>query len=409
MDPRKRRRLVGRIITTVVLLAAFTLIGLGFVPKPVPAVTGKVARRTLEVTVDEPGKTRIRSKYVISAPVTGQLERITLRAGDIVEADQAVAAIVPAAPQLLDERTRTEASARVAVAQANLARTQAAIKRAESAVSFAREQADRARRLRAASGTSEQALEQAEYQERTAEEELATAQLGEKVSANELTAARAALASVTGTGDKTASTKVTLVAPVRGQVLRVLKESEGVVQVGTPLLEIGDPRALEIVVDVLSSDAVRIAPGAPARIERWGGELPLAARVRTKEPSAFTTRSALGVEEQRVPVLLDLTDDPARWSTLGDGYRVEARIRVANVDSAIVAPASALFREHEQWVAFLVRAGKAQKVTLETGARSPDWVEIKRGVAPGDEVVLYPSDQVTDGVKLATERAPRGD
>jgi HlyD family secretion protein len=405
MDPRQRRRIVGRVITWSVLLGVVVLIGLGFVPKPVAVTVGKVERRPLEVTVDEPGKTRIRNKYVISAPVSGNLARIHLRAGDVVEVDQRVAEISPAAPQLLDDRTRAEAAARVAVAQANLARTKSSIERANSAVAFSREQAARTRKLRAESGASQQALEQSEYQEKSAQDELASAQLGEKVAASELEAAKAALASMTG--GKGAGNKLSLSAPVRGEVLRVYQESEGVVQLGTPLIELGDPHALEVVVDVLSTDAVRIEPGAPTRIERWGGDYPLRARVRNKQPSAFTTRSALGVEEQRVPVVLDIVEDAQRWQALGDNYRVEAHIQIANLPSALVAPASALFRDEGVWQAFVVRSDQAAKVKLEAGARTPDWVEIKAGLEDGDQVVLFPSDQVADGVKLAPQGAAR--
>jgi HlyD family secretion protein len=404
MDQRKRRRILGRVITTAVLIGAAVLIGLGFVPKPVPVTVGKVERRTLEVTVDEPGKTRIRTKYVISAPVLGELSRIDLRAGDVVEVDQLLAQISPVAPMLLDERTRAEASARVAVAQANVARSQSSIKRAEAAQSFARDQAERMRKLHAESGTSQQAYEQSEYQLRSAQEDFSGAQLSEKVAVNELEAAKAALASMSG---KTAGGRLSLSAPVRGQVLKVYQESAGVVQAGTPLLEIGDPRALEVVVDVLSTDAVRIEVGAVARIERWGGDYPLAARVRSKQPSAFTTRSALGVEEQRVPVLLDIVEAPARWASLGDGYRVEAHIRVANLEGAVVSPAAALFRDEGSWHTFVVRAGKAEKIQVEAGARTPDWVEVKQGLSAGEQVVLYPSDQVANGVELAPQAAAR--
>ena len=404
MDQRKRRRILGRVITTAVLIGAAVLIGLGFVPKPVPVTVGKVERRTLEVTVDEPGKTRIRTKYVISSPVMGELSRIDLRAGDVVEVDQLVAQISPVTPVLLDERTRAEANARVAVAQANLARTQSSIKRAESAHAFARDQAERTRKLHAESGTSQQAFEQSEYQMRSAQDDLSGSQLSEKVAANELEAAKAALASMSG---KNVGAKLALSAPVRGQVLKIYQESAGVVQAGTPLLEIGDPRALEVVVDVLSTDAVRIEVGAVARIERWGGDYPLAARVRSKQPSAFTTRSALGVEEQRVPVLLDIVEDPARWASLGDGYRVEAHIRVANLEDAVVSPASALFRDEGSWHTFAVRAGKAHKVQVEAGARTPDWVQVKQGLSAGDQVVLYPSDQVANDVELAPQPAAR--
>lgn len=404
MDKRKRKRIVGRIITGAVVLGVALLIGLGFVPKPVPVTTGKVQRRDLEVTVDEPGRTRIRSKYLISAPVTGQLTRIQLQAGDSVEEGAVVAEIAPLTPQLLDPRTRAEARARVSVAEANLARARAAVRGAETALAFARDQAARERQLHSQQGTSEQALERAEYQQRRSEDDLAAAQLAARVAASELEAARAALASTDAAGG---GGVLRVTAPVRGQVLRVLQESEGVVQAGTPLLEVGDRSTLEIVVDVLSADAVRIPRDASARIERWGGGYPLKAQVRRKQPSAFTTRSALGVEEQRVPVLLDLREDPSRYEALGDGYRVEARILVERIANAVVAPASALFREAGAWTAFYVQAGEARKTRVATGARTPDWIEIERGLTPGQEVVLYPSDQVHDGVQLQRQPAPR--
>ncbi|HEX6245430.1 MAG TPA: HlyD family efflux transporter periplasmic adaptor subunit [Polyangiales bacterium] len=402
MQKRKQSRLLSRILGYGLGLGVVVLIALGFVPKPVPVVEGRVERRTLEVTVDEPGRTHIRGKYVVSAPAAGQLTRITLVAGDRVPSGGQLAELLPLTPQLLDSRTRAETTARVGVAQANVARTRAAIQRAQSAVAFARDQAERARKLHAASGTSKQALEQAEYDERSAQEELANAQLGARVAESELVAARAALASMTGaTGAPV--TKLSLTAPVAGPVLQVFQESEGVVQPGTPLLEIGDPATLEIVVDVLSMDAVRIEPGAPARIERWGGAQPLNARVRAKRPSAFTTRSALGVEEQRVPVLLDLVDPREQWQALGDNYRVEARIRVAHLVQALVVPANALFRDGDGFGAFVVRAQRATKVKVQIGARTPDWAEVKSGVAEGDVVVLYPSDQVGDGVKVVAQ------
>jgi HlyD family secretion protein len=398
MEKRKKKRIIGRILGSVFGLGVVVLIGLGFVPKPVQVVLGKVERRSLEVTVDEPGRTRIRSKYVISAPSAGQLSRITLESGDLVSDNAAVAELLPVAPQMLDSRTRAEANARVSVAQANIARTQAVIQRTETTLAFARDQAARTRKLHAGNGTSEQALERAVYDERSAQEELANAQLGERVARGELEAARAVLASM-APGQQ--GGKVTLSAPVAGPVLKVFQESAGVVQAGTPLLEIGDPTTLEITVDVLSMDAVRIKRGDPVHIERWGGDYVLNARVREKQPAAFTTRSALGVEEQRVPVLIDLTDARERWQALGDGYRVEARIRVAYIENAVVAPTAALFRENGSFSAFLVKGAQVRKVKVEIGARTSDWAEVKSGVALGDVLVLYPSDQVVDGVKVA--------
>jgi HlyD family secretion protein len=398
MDPRKRRRIVGRVISGCIVLGVVALVLLGFVPKPVHIVLGKVEQRPLEVTVDESGRTRIRARYVISAPVIGRMSRITLRPGDMVEEGTPLAEIYPVSPGLLDARTRAEADARVAMSQANLQRAQVTVSRAEAAMKFAQDEAARLRRLHQNQGASRQALDQAEFQARAAEEDLAAARSGQAVARNELAMARAAVASMTP--GKQATPSIVLTAPIRGYVLRVHQESETVVQPGMPLLELGDPHQLEIVVDVLTTEAVRILPGAEARVERWGGPVALNARVRRKEPSAFTTRSALGVEEQRVPVLLDLTDPKEAWAELSDGYRVEARIRTELIENALVAPASAVFREGDTWAAFTVREGKARKVTLELGARTPEYVEVRRGLSATDPVILYPSDQVADGVDV---------
>jgi HlyD family secretion protein len=402
MDKRRRRKLVGRLITFTALGSVAIFIAWGFLPEPVEVTLGKVERRALEVTVEESGKTRIRDKYIVSAPVTGQLSRIELEAGDAVAEDMSVARIAPLVPQLLDARTRAEAAARVEVAEANLARTRSAIARAGTSLSFASDQAERSRTLRREGGMSEQQAELAEYQLRAAEQELASARLAERVSANELAAARAALKSVSGE-HRGSIAQLEVLAPAAGQVLRVVQQSAGTVQAGAPLIEIGDPRRLEVVADILTTEAVGVAVGAVARIEHWGGGYPLEARVRSKEPSAFTTRSALGVEEQRVPVVLDIIEDPARWTVLGDGYRVEVQIRVARVDDTLAMPASALFREAGTWAAFAVKQQRARKVHVELGLRNADWAQVKRGLSLGERVVLYPSDQVAEGVQV-TER-----
>lgn len=401
MDKRTRRKFAGRALTIAVLGGTAALIAYGFVPKPIPVTVRRVERRSLEVTVDETGKTRIRDKYIVSAPVSGSLSRIALEAGDPVAEGDHLAEIAPLAPQLLDARSRHEAEAQVEVARANLERTHSAIARADSAYDFAKSQAERSRQLRRQGGLSEQQLEEAEYQLRAAADELASARLAARVSANELNASRAALSSINAKDGR----KIAIVAPVAGRVLRVLQQSAGAVQAGAPLLELGDPSALEVVADVLSTDAVRIVRGASARIEGWGGSYPLHARVRRKQPSAFTTRSALGVEEQRVPVILDFVDEPARWAALDDGYRVEARIRVAKVDDALVVPASALFRGAAGWAAFKVVGDQAQRVQVELGLRNPDWAEVKRGLEERDRVIVYPSDRVAQGVEVSARDA----
>lgn len=399
MEGRNKRKLVTRVIVGAVLLGLAAFIAKGFVPEPIPVTVGTANVRPLEVAIEESGKTRVRARYVVSAPVLGHLARIRLRVGDSVEAGSMIAEIAPMASGLLDDRTRSEASARVMVAQANIDRTKAVIKRAETSLAFAKDQAARQRALRAGNGTSQQVLDQAEFAERTAEEDLAGAIFTARVAQQELTLAKAAVASMSG---PKAGGALVLSAPASGRVLRVFQESEGVVQPGAPLVEVGDPRALEVVVDVLTTDAVKIGVGAEATIERWGGDRPLKARVRAKEPSAFTTRSALGVEEQRVAVLLDLMDPPETWAALGDGFRVETRIRTAFMPNALVAPASAVFRKAEGWAAFVVGPkGKVTEATLDVGARTPDWVEVKTGLTAEARVVLYPSDQVADGSDVA--------
>ncbi len=405
MDPRKRRRIVGRVITSTIALGAVALIAYGFVPSPIPVNVDSVKKARLEVTVDESGKTRIRSRFIVSSPVMGSLSRISLKPGDVVNIGDMLAQISPMAPQLLDDRTRNEAGARVSMSQANMERSKVTIKRAEAALNFAKEQATRLRSLKASSGASQQSLDQAEFELRAAEEDYSAAQFSERVANHELAMSRAAVASIDGPSK--GSPALALTAPITGHVLRVYQESEGVVQPGQPLIEIGDPAALEIVVDVLTTDAVKIQPGAEAHIERWGGNGTLTARVRKKEPSAFTTRSALGVEEQRVPVVLDLVDPRDKWSQLGDGYRVETRIRTALVEDALVAPAGAAFRDGQNWAVFAVKAGHAQKVTLEIGERTPDLIEVKKGLSTGDQVVLYPSDQVRDKVQVAATVSER--
>jgi HlyD family secretion protein len=404
MDPRQKRRLAGRIVTALVLAGVAVPIALGFVPKPVPVTLGRAEQRPLDVVVDGSGKTRLRARYAVSAPLFGNLTRITLRPGDTVDAGSCVARITPVASALLDPRSRAEASGRVAVAQANLARSDAVVKRAEATLTFAHDQATRLRSLLRAAGASQQAVDQAELELRVAEEDLRAARLGRSVAQNELAIAKSSVAEP-GAG-RPSGGAVDVLAPISGQVLRVLQESEGVVQAGSPLLELGSPHNLEVVVDQLTTDAVRVSPGAEATIDRWGGDHPLSARVRNVEPSAFTTHSALGVEEQRVWVVLDLLDPPEARPGLSDGYRVETHIRVLHRERALTVPTSAVFRSGGTTAVFEVEGGRARRTPVELGERTPDWAEVKSGLAAGSAVVLYPSDQVRDGVQVAEASAP---
>jgi HlyD family secretion protein len=366
---------------------------------PVRVELATAERGPLEVTVDEEGRTRVRLRYTVAAPISGRLERIALDEGDAVEAGAVVARVSPAP---LDTRSIAQAQAGLDAANAARREAHARVSQARAAFAQAERELARARTLAEQSTISAQGLEQAELSRTSRAEELRAAREGEDAASHQVEAARAALLAAGGAetdpqrGDTDSAVPVR--APAAGRVLRVFEESSRVVAVGTPLLELGDPANLEIVVDVLSSDAVKIRPGDEIRVEAWGGDAPLAARVRLVEPAGFTKISALGVEEQRVNVIGDFVDPPG---ALGDGYRLEARIVVFRAEDVLRAPASALFRRGDGWYVFAARDGRAALRPLEVGQRGLDAVEIRAGLAPGDAVVLHPSDRLADGVRIA--------
>jgi HlyD family secretion protein len=377
---------------------AITL-ALGLRPAAVPVETAGAARGTLKVTVDEDGRTRVTDRYTVSAPLAGTVARPALRAGDSVRQGQVVTRLVPLAPPLLDPRARTEAEARVAAARAALSQAGTAVTSARAATDYARRDVERLRALLGPGAASRQAVDEAELAAQTRQEDLASAQFGERVAASELRLAQAALARLgRGAG---AADQFLVRAPVRGIVLRLFQESEGAVQPGSPLMEIGDPAALEAVVDVLTTDAVDIRPGAPVRLERWGGDSALSGHVHRVEPSAFTRLSALGVEEQRVNVVIHLDEPRARWATLGDGFRIEASILTWERRNRLLVPGGAVFRQGDGWAVYVAEAGRARLRSIEIGRRNDAEVEVVRGLREGDRVVLYPTDNVLEGVRVA--------
>lgn len=390
-------RLVKRGLWTILAAALLTAIALGLRPRPVAVEAAPVTRGTLVVTVDEDGRTRVKDRYVVSAPLAGSIARIGLQAGDSVEQGQVLARVVPLAPPLLDPRSREEAQARVAAARAVASQSVTAVERARAAHGFARRDSERQRALLAEGATAPQVAEQAELAERMRREDLASAEFGRQVAASELRMAQAALARL---ADGSAEQFV-IRAPVRGRVLRVLQESETAVQPGTPLLEIGDPMGLEIVVDVLTTDAVRIRAGAPVRIERWGGDDTISGHVHRVEPSAFTRLSALGVEEQRVNVVIDLDGPRAAHASLGDGYRVEVAIVVWEQADRLLVPAGGIHRQGDGWAAYVVEAGRARLRAVRIGRRNGAAAEVLGGLREGERVVLYPTDKVEDGARVA--------
>ncbi|MCC6575046.1 MAG: efflux RND transporter periplasmic adaptor subunit [Planctomycetes bacterium] len=385
---------VKRILIAVVALLVLGMVVYGFVPKPLGVDLVTVASGPLSVTVDDDGRTRVRDRYTLSVPVAGELQRIALKAGDNVKAGDVVARLLPAPPQLLDVRSRPQLEARVLGADAALKQAGARKDAAVAARVIADLENKRQVKLEGTTGYSKELADRAAQQLAIAEAEVRSADFAAKVAEYDLEAARAALAG--GVGDA----PVELKSPVDGRVLRVFEESARTVLAGTPLIEVGDPHALEIVVDLLSSEAVKIPAEAKVRVERWGGEKPLAARVRRVEPSGFTKISALGVEEQRVNVLIDITEPHDNWRSLGDGFAVEARIVLWEAAKTLKAPLGAVFREGEGWAVFVAVNGKAELRPVKLGMRNGSDAQILAGLSEGETVVLHPGDTVKHGVAV---------
>jgi HlyD family secretion protein len=368
------------------------------IPKPIQVETGDVVRGPLRVDVEGQGKARVRDRFVVSAPVPGRLERIVLRAGDAVDAGAVLATVVASVPVPLDARSRAEAQARLAGALAGVGEARANHDRARVVREQARSELARFRRLFAGSAATAHDVEQAEFASRQADETLRAAEMAVE---SARWAAETARAAVQAGVDGPKAPVVPVRSPAAGRVLRVLVESAGPVAAGTPLLEVGDPGDLEVVVDLVTPAAARIVPGAPARLERWGGPEALLATVRRVEPSAFTKLSALGVEEQRVNVVLDPAADRVAWKPLADGFRVEASIEVWQAPDAVKVPASALFRKGTDWAVFAIVDDRASTCVVSVGERSATEVQVLSGLVPGDRVVVYPGDKLADGTRVA--------
>jgi HlyD family secretion protein len=377
------------------------LVALSMRPKPVPADFARVERGPFQVTVDEQGQTRVRGRFVIAAPISGTLLRIPLRAGDRVQEGTVVARIVPLEPALLNAQARAELVARRNAAEAARRQAEASMARARAAQAFAAQDLETTRQLLARGAVPQRQLEVAELEAQSRTRELQAATFAARTARYEVEAAAAALRrSREGSGTEQLEVR----SPVAGEVLRVQRESEGAVTAGTPLLEVGDPAALEVVVDVLTADAVDIRPGAEVTLDRWGGDSVLHGRVRRVEPSGFTRLSALGVEEQRVNVLVDLADPREKWQALGDGYRVEAHIRVYQAADALKVPVTALFRQDGGWAVFRVVEGRASIRAVEIGRRNGLEAEVLKGLEAGDEVIVHPGDAIHDGVAVKARK-----
>lgn len=403
--PGRTRRII--IAGGIAAVAGFLLYA--FWPRPMLVDIGAVTRGHMMTTIDDDGKTRVRDSYIVSAPIAGRLLRVDAEPGDPVTGHETVvASLLPATPGALDVRTEEQARAAIAAADAALNVSRADVKRASAEADFARGELDRARKLQREAIVSDAALERAERAWRTALATLETAEAAVAMREADLVNARALLITpedvehFDGTDAPDMSRTLPLHAPVTGRILRIIQESETVVSAGAPILEVGDPAGdLEIVAELLSSDAVQVQRGDRVIIKDWGGDIDLDGVVDRVEPLAFTKFSALGVEEQRVNTVIEITTPPEARATLGHGFRVEVRIVTWENEDALMAPASAVFRSGDGWAVFAVESGRAKLTPVEAGRNNGLEVEILGGLNAGARIILYPRAQVRDGARVA--------
>jgi HlyD family secretion protein len=386
----QRRHLIIGGLLALALLAAYWLLR----PRPILVEVAPVTEQPFTVIVEEDGRTRVRDRFVVSAPLAGRVPRSTLRAGDVVKAGQNLATITPNVSPLLDPRMRQELGERVGAAEAALEEARALHERAKVLLARARSDLDRTKQLRAREVAPPAQLERDTFTFQAAERDFVAAELRHHAAEHALHQARAALKR---SGEDEGAERFPVSSPIDGRVLKVIQESESVVSLGAPLLELGNPADLEVIVDLLTSDAARVGEGAKVALERWGGAAPLDGRVRRVEPSGFTKISALGVEEQRVWVVIDIVSPREAWTTLGDGYRVDVKITVDEMEAATVVPIGSLFRRGDAWQAFVVDRGMARLRTVKVSRRSGRLAAVAEGLRPGEAVIVYPPQALKDG------------
>lgn len=386
-----RRRIVPLVIALPVLVLAW----LFFRPTRTLVEVSKATRGPMRITVDEDGETRAHDRFIVAAPIPGRLLRVSLEEGDAVRENQIVAVIEPLP---LNQQQREELLGRIAAAEASKRQAEARLEHAREDYQQARRDRQRAEQLGHENVISAQALEQARNAELTSGQELQAAQFSVVAAESEVKVARAGLL---GTGESAgAKHPISLRSPIAGRVLRVAEKSERIVQAGAPIVVLGDPTKIEVVTDVLTTDAVNIKPGASAFLEGWGGDHPLRARVRLVEPAGFTKISALGVEEKRVNVIADFVDQP---DGLADGFRVETRIVTWESPDVLKIPSSAAFRDKDGWSVFVIEKATAQKRSVQVGHRNQTEAEILNGLHAGEQVILHPSNQLREDVRVRSQ------
>ena len=394
MEMKKRAGLLA--ILTVIILA----IVYGFMPRAVLVETATVKRGQMRVVIEEEGKTRVVNRYIVSAPVSGYALRSGFDVGDQVNKGQAISELEPLRPAVLDPRSRAEAEARVAAAKASINAAMENAEAARAADELAKKELDRIRKLYNEDLVSREQMDEAETGARSADAALKSALFAVEVSRYEMEAAMTALKYSAARLEGDAEETVVIKSPVNGRILKIHRESEGVVSEGQPLIEIGDPALLEVEVDVLSEDAVRIEPAMTVYFNRWGGDEPLKGKVRTVEPFGFTKVSALGVEEQRVLVISDIVSPREKWERLGDGYRVEAGFVLWQDDNVLQVPSSSLFRYEDEWAVFVMTNRKAKLRKIKIGHESGLVAEVFSGVNEDETVITHPDSSIEDGTTV---------
>jgi HlyD family secretion protein len=398
-----RRSIIGLAAAGVVATA---LLGWALIPAAIAVETAPVRLESFVQTVDEQARTRIRDHYVIAAPLSGEIDRIALREGDDVAAGAVIARLHPALPALLDSRTELELRRRAEAARAAKESAEARVARTQAALVQARLEAERSRKLAADQLVPAAKLQSDELLLVQVTHELESARADAHVAQHEIDIAVAAQARVRA-GSSGGASAWPLTAPIAGRVLRIQQKSAGAVGVGTALLELGDPGNIEVLIELLTTEAPLVTAGSAVTLANWGGHSDLAGRVRRVEPLGFTKISALGVEEQRVNVLVDIISPRANWQALGEGYRLDARIEVYRNNQALTVPTGALIRAGEHWIVYSVAGGRrAHQVRVEIGHRNDRDAEILGGLKQGERVVVYPNDALRDGVRVAAVAAP---
>lgn len=388
-------RRLGLILLGLLIAAAIIY---AYLPRAVDVTVTTISRGAMDVSVEEEARTRVRERYTVTAPLAAYAPRLEMHVGDVVRAGQVLTRLQPLPPGALDVRSRAQAEAHVAQARAALQAAETNADAAHAAADYADRELARLKPLRASGAISQSQLDQADMDARRTAAMLASSRSAIEVAKYDLASAQAVLRYAAGV--KSGDERVPVLSPVAGVVLAVQHEDEGAVSAGQPLLAVGDPHSLEVTVDLLSSDAVRVRPGTRVIFSRWGGETPLEGRVRNVEPVAFTKISSLGVEEQRVLVIVDFTSPGEQWLALGDGYRLEARFEIWESAAALRAPTSALFRSGDGWAVLAVRDGRVVQQPVRIGERGDRYTEILEGLAVGDAVVTYPDDSLRPGARV---------